>query len=84
MKNYIVTYDLNKIGQDYDGLIKAIKNYQFAYPLKSAWFIKTNQSATEVSKNLRQYIDENDRLFIGEINYNRDGWLDKQYWNFLN
>lgn len=81
---FIVTYDLNKVGQDYDKLITAIKklpNYRF---LKSAWFIKSTSSAEEISTYLRQYIDDNDRLLVAELNQNRRGWLDQAAWDFIN
>jgi len=80
---YLVTYDLNKTGQDYDGLYKAIKSYPYVHPMQSVWFIKTAQSASQISKNLMRHIDNNDSLFICEVTQNRDGWMDKGAWTFL-
>lgn len=84
MTKYIVTYDLNKLGQDYSGLISAIKAYPYSYPMKSAWFIKTNKAAREINEDLRRFIDVNDCLFISEISGNKGGWLGQKDWDFLN
>ena len=81
---YIITYDLNKIGQNYEEIIKAIKNYRWAHPLESTWFVKTDKSAEAIYADLKRYIDENDRLFIAELGANRQGWLAKTDWDFLN
>ncbi|OGJ56467.1 hypothetical protein A3D88_03770 [Candidatus Peribacteria bacterium RIFCSPHIGHO2_02_FULL_52_16] len=83
MANYLVTYDLNKTGQNYDGLIGAIKKFTWYGVLKSAWLIKSTSSAAEISKYLLPHIDKNDRLLVCEINSNRDGWLDQAAWDFL-
>lgn len=84
MAKYIVTYDLNKAGQDYSGLIGAIKAYPYSYPMKSAWLIKTNKTASEINTDLLRFIDANDRLFISEILGNNAGWLVQTDWDFLN
>ncbi|RHH25996.1 hypothetical protein DW219_00115 [Desulfovibrio sp. AM18-2] len=68
MKTYIITYDLNRPGQNYDSLIEAIKSYRlWAKIQKSTWAIKTTSSAIEVRDALCRHIDSNDSLFVGEI-----------------
>lgn len=81
---YIITYDLNKSGQDYEKLIGAIKKFSCYAFLKSAWFIKSTSSAEELSKHFLQFIDKNDRLLVAEVNQNRQGWLDPAAWDFVN
>lgn len=81
--NYLVTYDLNRAGQNYDGLIDAIKSYSCKHVMQSVWFVKSDSSANEISEHLRAFIDNNDNLFVGEINYNHAGWLPQSYWDFL-
>lgn len=81
---YLVTYDLNKSGQNYDGLITAIKKYPYYKPMLSTWFIKSSSSADAISKDLQRHIDSNDRLFVSEILSNHHGYLDKDAWDFLN
>lgn len=81
---YLVTYDLRKSGQNYDGLIDAIKSYSCVHPMQSVWFIKTSASAKSINDKLKPYIDSNDSLFITEITNNKQGWLSQIYWDFIN
>lgn len=82
-KNYCITYDLNKPGQDYEDLIKAIKSYDYIKVMKSTWFVKSTSSASQIKENLRKYMDDNDLLFVCEINSNYSGWLRKDVWEWL-
>lgn len=84
MKKYLISYDLNKADKNYDGLIDAIKSYNYIKVLRSAWAIKTNSSAESIYNSLKPYIDDNDYLYIVEINtYNEQGWLRKDIWDWL-
>lgn len=68
MSVYLIIYDLNKDEKNYPGLITAIKAYgRYCKPQKSAWFIDTTQSATQVRDNLSKEIDEDDDLFVGDL-----------------
>lgn len=84
MNNYLITYDLNKQGQDYANLINAIQNYNNIHVMYSVWFIKSNKTATEINNELLNYIDENDRIFVSEITNNKNWYLKQDDWNFLN
>lgn len=84
MTKYIVTYDLNKVGQDYSALINAIGAYSCSHPMESTWFIKTDKTAAVLYNDLSRFIDTNDRLFISEISSNHFGWLSQLDINFLN
>jgi hypothetical protein len=85
MAKYIVTYDLNKVGQDYSNLIKAIKAYPCSHPMESTWFVKANVTATDLYNDLSRFIDRNDSIFISEVSAtNRNGWLNQSDWDFLN
>lgn len=84
IKIYIVTYDLNKPGQDYKELYKAIESYKSIRAMDSTWFIKSSKTAQQISDDLLKHIDENDYLFVGEITSNRQGWMDEKVWNWLN
>jgi hypothetical protein len=83
-KKYIITYDLNKPGQDYDSLIEAIKSYDNAYALKSAWFVKTSRPSVEIYNHLASFIDKSDGIFIAEITSNWYCYLDKTVIDWLN
>lgn len=67
MAVYIVTYDLNSPGQNYDGLIKAIRAYTHCKPLKSAFFIDTSEKAASIRDKLKKHIDEGDALYVMEL-----------------
>lgn len=88
MKKYIysISYDLRQPGRNYADLYEAIKkidsNYQ--HPLESNWFVRTFESANDIYKKLRPYIDDNDFLFVIEINpLNRQGWMLRTFWDWL-
>ena len=61
----LITYDLLKAGQNYDGLIQKIKNLgAWAKVCESSWIVKTTLSSVQVRDALRAQIDSNDRLFV--------------------
>lgn len=68
MASKIITYDLCSPGRNYDDLYKAIKAYgTWAHITESTWFVKTDDSCTQIRDNLLSHIDSNDRLFVGEL-----------------
>lgn len=69
MKNYLISYDLYKSGQNYDGLISYIKSYSvWAKIHQSVWYIKSNKSSEQIRDELLHYIDCNDSVFVAEMN----------------
>jgi hypothetical protein len=83
-KKYIITYDLNKPGQDYETLIDAIKTYDYINAMKSTWFIRTSLSASDIRDHLNPLIDSSDSIFISEITQNWACWLKKAVIDWLN
>ncbi|WP_455794688.1 SinR family protein [Clostridium butyricum] len=68
MSSKIITYDLCAPGQNYDDLITAIKKYsRWAKITESTWLLVTDDTCKTIRDNLNNYIDENDRLFVGEL-----------------
>lgn len=62
---YIIIYDLCDPGRDYDPLISAIKQYhRWGKISESAWAVVTTNNSVQIRDNLRQYIDNNDKLMI--------------------
>ena len=86
MNIYIITYDLNKSGQNYDKVINSINS---KYPrnkkiLESTFIIKSEKTAVQIYDSI-EGLDHNDRIFIGEINRkNQQGWLTTELWNWIN
>ena len=65
MKSYLIGYDLNKQGQDYETLIARIKKLgSWWHCLDSTWIIKTNVSAGDIRDILKKDMDSNDELLI--------------------
>ena len=83
---YLISYDLNKTGQDYNSLYEAIKNSStgvwFHY-LDSTWIIKSYLSIQQVSDNIKSKMDDNDSLLVIEVKNNYYGWLPKDAWEYL-
>lgn len=62
---YIISYDLSAPGRNYDDLYMAIKSYKFWGRLtESTWAVVTSQTYIQIRDNLKQYIDENDKLIV--------------------
>ncbi|MFP2961850.1 CRISPR-associated protein Cas2 [Myxococcus sp. 1LA] len=61
----MISYDLSKPGQNYEGLYAAIKSYRnWAHPVESVWLIETPNNAAQVRDHLAQYMDANDTLVV--------------------
>jgi hypothetical protein len=68
MKTILITYDLNRPGQNYPGMIEAIKRTgSWAHLQQSVWIIQSNFSAVSIRDFLTPYIDRNDKLFVCEL-----------------
>lgn len=65
---YIVSYDLKPPTQRYVELRNKIKEYpSWAVLGESVFLIETNLTAAEVRDELGEFIDGNDRIFVGKI-----------------
>lgn len=86
MSAYMITYDLKKSGQDYENVIKTIKDssiYWCSY-WKSSYLIKSNLTAQQITDNISTYLDGNDTLIVVEAkDTNYQGWLNKEQWKFI-
>jgi len=67
MPVYIVNYDLNKLGQNYDCITKKLENYSHWHMQGSGWIIITNASASDIRDNLKPCLDPNDELFVAKL-----------------
>ena len=85
MAAYMITYDLNSEGQNYEKVIQSIKDSSNAWCSywKSSYLIKSNLTVQQVSDNITQYLDGNDRFIIIEVKDNYQGWLSKKQWEFI-
>lgn len=74
---FAVTYDLNKVGQDYPSLYRKIEGLgQSFHALQNLWLLSTNYSADTVRDELRKVIDANDMVFVAQLyKGSYSGWM---------
>ena len=84
MRVLLVTYDLNKPGQNYDGLYDLLKSANsWWHHLDSTWILYTRLSPEIWSQKIRSVIDSGDHFLIIEVRSNYQGWLPKKAWDWL-
>lgn len=86
-KPYMLTYDLNSPGQNYDEVIKTIENDISTVCCKyweSSYLFRSNLTTKQMIDKLKPYLDKGDRFFITEIVNNKTGWLTPSQWDFIN
>jgi len=65
MSAYIVCYDLQVPGKNYQPLYDKIKSYgTWARVTESNWVVVSDMTATQVRDDLLSVMDSNDRLFV--------------------
>lgn len=69
MNTYLISYDLNKTGKDYTGLIARIKKLfgTWWHHLDSVWVVKTDYTAVEIRDDLKAHIDSDDELLVVKL-----------------
>lgn len=65
---YIITYDLRKVGQNYDSLYEKIKGLGHTiHPLQNLWILDSGYNITVVRDQLRTVVDSNDSIFVAQL-----------------
>jgi len=67
MALYLVSYDLDKPGQDYADLIKRLEEFKAVRILYSEWFLSHTATATQLRDDLLRFMDNNDRILVCEL-----------------
>lgn len=83
---YLVSYDLNTPGKNYDALYEAIKdasNGTWCKPLRSVYIIESSLTSGAIYNRLSPYLDSNDRVLIAEVTSNTYWYLDKKVSDYL-
>ena len=84
-KVYCISYDLNKSGKDYKGLIEELKrSNSWWHYLKSTWLIYTNESASAIWDRISSHVDSDDYALIIQVGKDHQGWLPKDAWDWIN
>jgi hypothetical protein len=75
MNTVIVGYDLNRPGQNYDGLIEKLTSFStWWHHLDSTWLIKTAKTAVQVRDELKPHIDQSDELLVVNLADRSAAW----------
>lgn len=90
MAVYLVTWDLNKEKPNYaqaraNFLAKLDEYENISDPgLDSVRFVSTSWSANQVSDDLRERLDSNDRIIVLSMTGDHQGWLSQSVWDWIN
>jgi hypothetical protein len=75
MRTMLVGYDLNRPGQNYTGLIDALKAVPlWWHHLDSTWLLRTEETASELRDRLRPYVDAGDELLVIDVTSCAAAW----------
>lgn len=65
MSSYLISYDLNKSGKNYETLIAEIKKFgTWWHHLDSTWIVKSDLTAVQIRDKLSPLIDSDDELLV--------------------
>lgn len=87
---YHVSYDLHRGQDEYPGLWAELEKTPHRHILQSSWLVLTSETARQLDKRLKKHLHlggrgpDTDRIFISEVDANRQGWLEKETWNWVN
>ncbi len=79
----LVTYDLNKPGQDYSDFYKVIKSYTWARLSESSYAIATSKATKTVYEELAPHIGRGDQLFVIGLENNWHGFGPRDVYDWL-
>jgi len=76
MAIYMIGYDLNKAGKNYEGLIAKIKEVStlWWHHLDSTWLITSSSGSVAIRDALRPYIDSDDELLVVAVSTGDAAW----------
>lgn len=86
MSVYLISYDLNKPGQDYGPLYEELKKASaWWHYLDSTWLISSLEPIETWQQRIRAKIDANDSFIIFELTpgAGRQGWLPQKAWDWI-
>lgn len=85
MRAILITYDLNKPGQNYGDLYSTIKSVgAWWHYLDSTWIVQTRMTPQQVWEKLQPNADRNDSFLVIDITSDAyGGWLPQEAWDWL-
>jgi len=72
----LVTYDLQKVGQNYHRIHDYLKQFPFCKHLEWVWLLDTRESVTTIRDQLKQLADGGDVIFVAQLERN---WASSNY-----
>lgn len=84
--NYLISYDLNSPGQNYEKVCNAITQAStgvWCRPLESVYVIQSNMTAETIYNRISRYLDRNDRLLIMALEGDSFWHLEKSVSDYL-
>jgi hypothetical protein len=91
MSNLVISYDLYKSGQNYEGVFEAIKSLgSWAKVHQSVWYVRSVKDVAAAFDVIRKHMDSNDSLIVVDAESNNAVWYGltgevsehlKQQWN---
>lgn len=67
MKPFLISYDLDRPGQNYERLTTRLKQLGAVRVLMSQWALKSQYGAKALRDDILQYMDSNDRLLVTQV-----------------
>lgn len=88
MRTYMVSYDLNRPGQNYADLIEELKGFgTWWHHLTSTWLVRSALTPAQIRDTLKAHLDPNDELLVIDVHsgswasfgfsQKANGWLRK-------
>lgn len=85
MSVYCVSYDLNRPGQNYEGLYEELKrSASWWHFLDSTWLIATSESSEQLWSRIAPHVDKTDSVLVIKVVNKSAGWLPQEAWNWIN
>lgn len=69
---YLVTYDLHKVGRNYQPVFDLLNKNGAVHPMGSVWLVDSSFSRHEWRNALRDAVDGNDEILVVQLH--RDEW----------
>ena len=85
--NLHVSYDLHNPGQNYDAVIKRIKELgSWAKVHMSFWYVNSGYTAAQAVEHIKSALDTNDKVYVVDATNNLAAWNQlpkhiKEQWN---
>ena len=82
----VITHALNNKFRDYTPFFDAIKNNSenWWHYFDTTWIVSTPHGADAYARLLYPHMDTTDRLLVVKITPDKQGWLTKEAWDWLN